>query len=438
MAVQPHNLSVITYNTGFLEVSFGGVCFYENPPFASERLFSICQALAVGNFDIILLQECYRKDHAELIYNSVRHNLPYMARSCNNGREFFLEMHNGLVIFSKYKIKSYEFRKFQNQNGGLENVFNAKGYLIAHVEFGDESDIIVANVHLSSGILDPEALDNIRKAQIDEIIEATKGEKSVIVGGDWNFGPSSDGPYAYLIKNNFHDQAFEVYKNIASTTDLTVETTLHDAIPKLARDYVKLPETLQAIVENDLINEYDSNQAKLLNEPSVYPQSISSVIANHAINQTAIHYKHLKREDLLSGMISTEHFIQLSEFAKVFMEAAWLQTKEAIRKLSTQVTPTLESDIFKLYKTHLEPTWDPENSLNSCGPHAHCEPVRCDHIFIRSSPSSHLSSLTATHSYILYRDSSVTVPQTNSCYIREAKTTRSDHYAVLVVLQYLD
>ena len=65
-------------------------------------------------------------------------------------------------------------------------------------------------------------------------------------------------------------------------------------------------------------------------------------------------------------------------------------------------------------------TWDPANPLNAHGPHAHCPPQRCDHVFVQGQQVRATSKIVLT-------DPVVPVPQ-GSC-------TLSDHYGVITHIE---
>lgn len=431
------SISVLTYNCGFLDIRFFGVRVYENPPFAEERLESICEALKDVNVDFVLLQECYALKDALKIHASIKHNLPYLVRHAQPTFNIMpYDIPNGLVILSKWKHKSFEFHDFLSQNYGLESIVHRKGILIAQFEYMDGEPLNVINVHLSSGLLEPENLDEIRTKQIQEIIAVTAAKKNTIIGGDWNFGPSRVGPYAKLINYGFQDTSFEVYKNIAYAVENEgMRKEWHHAIKNVAEGYYGLPSQIRTLVENDLIREYDVNNEYPNQNEVIYPGTLSTVLANSAANKTAISLKNIKRKDFLNGFMSTEQVIMFSEFGKAFLASSWPETQNAIKEFTAFKKPMLSTEIFKLYVREIEATWDPDNPLNACGPHAHCMPLRCDHIFYKFSKPYKLAKMEPTHSYLLFRDPSVEIKTINDCYGKSRFISRSDHYGLLTVFQ---
>lgn len=82
-------------------------------------------------------------------------------------------------------------------------------------------------------------------------------------------------------------------------------------------------------------------------------------------------------------------------------------------------------------------TWDPENPLNSIGPHAGCHGLRCDYVFL---PPHHFAAglypFLPVAADILMRDPRVLVDACCfGCFGEVMLVTLSDHYAVRIVLR---
>lgn len=69
-------------------------------------------------------------------------------------------------------------------------------------------------------------------------------------------------------------------------------------------------------------------------------------------------------------------------------------------------------------------TWDPENPLNSGGPHDYCPPQSVDHVFMRKTDAE---SVRVVKTQIVFRESVIPVP--------ESQVPLSDHFGLWVHLE---
>jgi endonuclease/exonuclease/phosphatase family metal-dependent hydrolase len=93
----------------------------------------------------------------------------------------------------------------------------------------------IINVHLESGLFD----DEVRKKQINEILDAGKNNDSLIIAGDFNFG---DGADEELLLSQFHDIGEEdKQKTYDTEINLLAQTTkfIFEPSRRLDRIYIK-------------------------------------------------------------------------------------------------------------------------------------------------------------------------------------------------------
>jgi len=213
-------IKLLTFNIGLLDYKILGKIIFSNPKYSKERLLYIPSLLLKSDSDIICLQECYDLSHFKFIYRKIKNKYPYFARKNFNNKLF--KLHNGLIIFSKFKIQNTNLFKHNNSDI-VEKLFGNKSFLVAEIVINNYN-LVIFNTHLTSGILPSSQLSIYnRQTQLDEIFSISnyylnKGFIPLILG-DLNFGPKTKVNYDYIINNGYVDSysIAEINNNINYT-----------------------------------------------------------------------------------------------------------------------------------------------------------------------------------------------------------------------------
>lgn len=197
-------IKFITFNLGLLDYKILGKTIFSNPYYSNERIIHIPNALLKYDADIIAIQECYDDAYVNFIKNKLKLLYPYVARK--DKKRNMLQLHNGLIIFSKFPIKSVNLFPYSNSDI-VENYFGNKCLLVTEIIFNNQV-ISLFNIHLTAGSYNPESLTstNHRLSQIKEVLLITNHYKSrntiPIILGDFNSGKIRTNKNYYLMLNN--------------------------------------------------------------------------------------------------------------------------------------------------------------------------------------------------------------------------------------------
>ena len=200
-------IKFLTFNVGLLDYKILGNIIFSNPYYSEKRIKLIPQALLKYDSDIIAIQECYDENYFKFIYNKLKLIYPYVSRK--DIKRNILQLHNGLIIFSKYPIKSINLYPYFKSNI-IEKYFGNKCLLVTEI-IVDDKILSIFNVHLTAGYNSESIIsEEERLSQIKEIISISKYYISKgtipIILGDFNSGPKrTKSNYNYMIKNNFID-----------------------------------------------------------------------------------------------------------------------------------------------------------------------------------------------------------------------------------------
>jgi endonuclease/exonuclease/phosphatase family metal-dependent hydrolase len=185
-------IKLLTFNIGLLDYNILGKTVFSNPKFSKERLQHIPKLLLKSDSDIICLQECYDLSHFKFIFRKIKFKYPFFARK--NFKNKLFKLHNGLIIFSKFKIQNINLF-IHNKSDIFEKLFGNKSFLVAEIVVNNYN-LVIFNTHLTSGII-PYSQTSIynRQTQLDEIFSVSdyylgKGFIPLILG-DFNFGPKT-------------------------------------------------------------------------------------------------------------------------------------------------------------------------------------------------------------------------------------------------------
>jgi endonuclease/exonuclease/phosphatase family metal-dependent hydrolase len=133
----------------------------------------------IGQYSIILLQECFNECYDSLEYWFPDH---YICRGTMKG---FNLLNSGLAILSIYPVIEIEFHKYKNYNKWSLDCFSEKGFLSVLLDLGKGNKLRVINTHLQSS--DYEKYDKNAFLQLQELLEYTSTiREKYIIGGDFN------------------------------------------------------------------------------------------------------------------------------------------------------------------------------------------------------------------------------------------------------------
>lgn len=126
-------IKILSYNLGLLDYTLLGIVVYSNPPHSQSRIKYIPDAIKNSGADIIALQECYSTEHAAYLTERLLDTFPYIAREDSGS---MLQLHNGLIVLSKYPISSFKLDRYK-LSSPLEEWFATKSSLsvIIQVQF---------------------------------------------------------------------------------------------------------------------------------------------------------------------------------------------------------------------------------------------------------------------------------------------------------------
>jgi endonuclease/exonuclease/phosphatase family metal-dependent hydrolase len=208
-------LKVLSFNVGLLYITLPlvGITLFENPPFGKNRLKHIPQAIREEDADIVLLQECYYKEDATFIIESLKDILPHVSRQ--DCRRHFLQLHNGLLLLSKFPVVKESLEVFQDASK-VERYFACKSLLCTSIQYG-ASTISFLQSHLTAGgEMDPESpeTDNDRHSELLHMLRVAEAAKALgeipFICGDLNCGPeASKGNYDLILKSGYRDLFIE-------------------------------------------------------------------------------------------------------------------------------------------------------------------------------------------------------------------------------------
>ncbi len=201
-------IKILTLNVGLLDYKLLDTIIFSNPYYATDRIKYIPSAILSTDCDVLVLQECYDESHFKFIYNKIKSVFPYFGRKDQIRVPF--KLHNGLAVFSKFPIKNVNLIPYTTLDI-VEKYFASKSLLTVELDI-ENKKIVLFNVHLTAGSLDPESSNASkgRIVQINELMAVVKyyHDKNYIVllAGDFNSGPNrSDESYNFLILKDFVD-----------------------------------------------------------------------------------------------------------------------------------------------------------------------------------------------------------------------------------------
>eukprot|EP01038_Epipyxis_sp_PR26KG_P006947 gene6947-9501_t len=204
-------MKLLTINVGLLDYKLFGATLFSNPPYSTERIKFIPDEILKFDADIVAIQECYYEKHVKFLFDALKHKYPFMARK--EGRNFYtlLNLHNGLLIFSKYEVIGVDIISHKKV-APVEYYFGDKSTLVANIIFPEIGNISIINTHPTAGGSEPESgeADLGRQFALNQTIDAAKKCKAngsvPILIGDFNCAPDCSAPnYEQIINSGYRD-----------------------------------------------------------------------------------------------------------------------------------------------------------------------------------------------------------------------------------------
>ena len=173
------SLKLLSFNVGLLRLSLFGIPVFSNPPYANQRLPYIPNKIRCINADIVSIQECYEKKHADFIISNLRDIYPYNARYNTGG---IIKFHNGLLFLSKYPISRSYIEKLEKV-ATLEAWMATKQNLVMTVDIPCIGMVSLVNMHATAGgVTHPEnpGVDTDREDELRQAIECLSPKRVCI------------------------------------------------------------------------------------------------------------------------------------------------------------------------------------------------------------------------------------------------------------------
>ncbi|MEQ1877588.1 MAG: endonuclease/exonuclease/phosphatase family protein [Bdellovibrionia bacterium] len=172
-----------------------GIFFWDLAPFREKRIRSVCSELTSQAWDFVLIQEAWRTEDRERFKKC---GYPYILDLDSKQNR----VDSGLLILSRHPIHADSAQRLRYRfNGDFltcltdGEFFANKSLVLADFEHPTEGRICVANTHLVAAGGMRDRYKPQRKLQIEQLSSAIQIKSKlgpVILGGDFNCGPSSE------------------------------------------------------------------------------------------------------------------------------------------------------------------------------------------------------------------------------------------------------
>ena len=162
---------IIPRNNLLLSFNIQRMPYHMKPLWKLQRL--------VRRHSIVLLQECY----SNVMYDEIQYTFPdyYIAKGVMVNYKL---ANSGLIILSRYPIRSTTFVPFDDQDYMTADILTEKGFLMVELNFHNQA-ISIINTHLQSSCY-INGNDTTHK-QINQLLSHVKKiEHPFIIGGDFN------------------------------------------------------------------------------------------------------------------------------------------------------------------------------------------------------------------------------------------------------------
>lgn len=242
-----HDLRVLSYNI-FALPNLSKLGLTLGSPMVKERTDAFCEQLKYqaslhGGYDIILVQEAWRKDVRKKLRTC---DYPYIVDEDSDSRI----LDSGLLILSRYRILSQRRVKYR-RNGSFAlalkdgEYFAKKSVLIAEID-APLGRVFVANTHLVANYGQKDRYRKQRMVQMRTLVKEaleTAHLDPLIIGGDLNFQPGSphwkefrsrlkhfnqapgaDAQCTYCGSNTFNDNEFKKIDHLLGSDHFEVSS----------------------------------------------------------------------------------------------------------------------------------------------------------------------------------------------------------------------
>ena len=178
----------------------------------------------IKDYDVVLLQEAFRKKARKLISKS---NIQFKSYGRYSrikfpfGIFFKRDIGDGLIILSRYPIVKSGFSKFKSSevNGKKINrcegtdCWARKGVQFVRIKLDEELELDFYNTHLNSGGGSANSVREIQINQIQDFINLKSGNRAYVLAGDFNSPPKGDSYkklMATIIDGEYIDKRIEI------------------------------------------------------------------------------------------------------------------------------------------------------------------------------------------------------------------------------------
>jgi endonuclease/exonuclease/phosphatase family metal-dependent hydrolase len=190
-----NTLKILSWNI-FMLPKIASLCNEIGKIKRNQRLEEIILKLNKSDFDIIALQEVFYSKAYKDIVKKLKEKYPYATSKINNHHLY--KFHSGLLILSKYPIKSIESIEFEESIGC--DKLALKGAVSIEIEV-EGKDFKIINTHLQSEIPN-QNYKSIQKSQIAQIqnsfLKNTNSNVTQIVCGDINIDKCDSVQFCFL------------------------------------------------------------------------------------------------------------------------------------------------------------------------------------------------------------------------------------------------
>ena len=240
-------IRVISYNT-LLMPDFIAVRNKHRP--SSERLEEIAELLIKKDAEVICLQEVFDPNLARELSLRLSSAGYYVARELSSSA---VSLNSGLLIASKYPIKNPQFKPHSVCFGA--DKMAGKGVLTVDIALSDKI-ITIANTHLNGGGSEENLASYharmIQAYEMNQFLEQ-KGSNAIIVAGDMNVSPVSQGTFdpEYYIASRLYSEALDSKQALIEKIQKSYEEIVDSYLSfKVLHESARLEEYTQQFINS--------------------------------------------------------------------------------------------------------------------------------------------------------------------------------------------
>jgi len=201
--------SILSFNAALQDIRLFGRSFHCPVGYVDERMAVLPGALQRTGADLILLQEMFHRCFQDRIYRGLQQSHPYIAGRGRGGLK--LRLDNELLVMSRYPLDRERLVRYRRAS--LEEaVFTRKGFFHCTLHLPEVGAIEVINFHTTAGGVhthpEHDRMEQLRAAQIEQMLEYAAGLGRVILAGDLNAGPhTSHRNFRQILDRGYLDLA---------------------------------------------------------------------------------------------------------------------------------------------------------------------------------------------------------------------------------------